>query len=164
MTNEEFEQLIDKKKEKLYRFAFSILKNNEDAKDAVQETVLKLWIKRKKLNKRNNIDSLLMFTIRNLCFDVHRKNNQQKVYEKNITHNMSTTFNYENTDLLEKVLIELKNLPTLQRIAIELKDIQGYKYNEISKILDLSINSIRVNVSRGRKKLYETFKEEIKND
>ena len=47
MTIAEFEQLIEKNREKFYRFAFSILKSHEDAKDAVQEVVLKLWRKRK---------------------------------------------------------------------------------------------------------------------
>ena len=48
-------------------------------------------------------------------------------------------------------------------MAIELKDFQGYDYQEISDILEQSVNAVRANVSRGRKKLYEIFKEELKD-
>ena len=64
---------------------------------------------------------------------------------------------------MEKLKQELKNLPEQQRMAVELKDFQGYSYEEISRILEQSINAVRVNVSRGRKKLYGIFKEELKD-
>ena len=53
MTSAEFEKLINEHKDKLYRFAFSILKNSNDSQDAVQEVVLRLW------NNRRSLDALL---------------------------------------------------------------------------------------------------------
>jgi RNA polymerase sigma factor (sigma-70 family) len=70
--------------------------------------------------------------------------------------------NFENIDLISKLKKELKNLTVQQRIAVELKDFQGYEYEEISEILQCSVNAIRANVSRGRKRLYEIFREELK--
>ncbi len=163
MTNDEFENLIIQQKNKLYRFAFSILKNREEAEDAVQEIVLKLWNKRLSVHINKNIESYCMQSIKNHCFDVLRKKNQHLNYRNNSTFTYSENSNIENIDLVEKIKIEVQNLSTQQRMAIELKDFQGYNYDEISEILEQSVNAVRVNVSRGRKRLYEIFKEELKN-
>jgi len=163
MTNDEFENLIIQQKDKLYRFAFSILRNREEAEDAVQEVVLKLWNKRLSLHINNNIESFCMQSIKNHCLDVLRKQNQHLNYRNNSTFTHSENLNIDNIDLVEKIKIEVQNLSTQQRMAIELKDFQGYDYAEISEILEQSVNAIRANVSRGRKRLYEIFKEELKN-
>ena len=163
MTNDEFENLIIRQKDRLYKFAFSILKNREEAKDAVQEIVLKLWGKRLSLHINKNVESFCMQAIKNHCFDVLRKKNQHLNYRNNSTFTYSENSNIENIDLVEKIKIEVQNLSTQQRMAIELKDFQGYSYDEISEILEQSVNAVRANVSRGRKKIYEIFKEELKN-
>jgi len=163
MTNDEFENLIIQQKDKFYKFAFSILRNREEAEDAVQEIVLKLWNKRLSVNINKNIESYCMQSIKNHCFDVLRKQNQHLNYRNNSTSTFTEKLNIENVDLVEKIKIEVQNLSIQQRMAIELKDFQGYDYDEISEILEQSVNAVRANVSRGRKRLYEIFKEELKN-
>lgn len=163
MNKNEFEHLINQHKDKLFRFALSILKNNEDAKDAVQEVVLKLWKYKSSLDKTRNTESFCLKAIKNQCLDVIRKQKQQTNYQNNRSGDSFVEPIFENIDLIEILKKELNNLPPQQRIAIELKDFQGYDYEEISEMLDQSINSIRANVSRGRKKLHEIFKEELKN-
>lgn len=162
MTNAEFEQLIEKNKQKFYRFAFSILRDHEDAKDTVQEVVLKLWKKRTTLDKSNNVESFCMHAIKNYSLDVLRKRKLDSELIMNLNEKNAGEQNFENVDLLNKIKNELKNLAVQQRMAIELKDFQGYEYEEISEILQMSINAIRVSVSRGRKRLFEIFREELK--
>lgn len=161
MTNEEFENLIDHLKNKFYRFAFSILKNEEDAKDTVQEVVLKLWKRRAELDKTKNTESFCMSAIKNQAFDDLRKQNRKLKFINDANSEQFHEDNVENHDMLEKFRKELKNLTEQQRMAVELKDFQGYEYEEISEMLDLSVNAIRAHVSRGRKRLYEIFKDEI---
>jgi len=163
MTNDEFENLIIQQKNKLYRFAFSILRNREEAEDAVQEVVLKLWNKRLSLHINKNIESFCMQSIKNHCLDVIRKQNQHLNYRNNSTFTHSENLNIDNIDLVEKIKIEVQNLSTQQRMAIELKDFQGYDYAEISEILEQSVNAVRANVSQGRKRLFGIFKEELKD-
>ncbi len=163
MTDSEFEKIIIQQKEKLYRFAFSILKQKEDAQDAVQEVVLKLWNKKKLLNSSGNLESYCMSSVKNYALDLLRKNKQHLNYKSSGLIEETENSNIENRDLIEKMRTELKHLPVQQRMAIELKDFQGYEYEEISEILEMNINAIRVNVSRGRKRLYEIFKDELKN-
>jgi len=163
MTDSEFEKIIIQQKEKLYRFAFSILKQKEDAQDAVQEVVLKLWNKKKILNSSENLESYCMSSVKNYALDLLRKNKQQLKYKSSGLTTVTENSNIENRDLIEKMRTELQQLPVQQRMAIELKDFQGYEYEEISEILEMNINAIRVNVSRGRKRLYEIFKDELKD-
>ena len=163
MTRSEFEQLIIEQKDKLFRFAFSILKNIDDAQDAVQEVVLKLWRNRGKLNKAKNLESYCLNAVKNHCFDVLRKQKQQQNYKVSVLVNATTEPAIDQVDLVEKLKQELYRLPDQQRMAVSLKDIEGFDYTEISEILGQNIETIRVNVSRGRKKLFELFKEEMKD-
>ncbi len=163
MTSNEFEKRIRQIKDKLYRFAFSILKNRDDAQDAIQDVVLKLWKSRSTLDRAQNLESYCLNAVKNQCFDVLRKQNSRIEYEKTLMGDSSVENQVEYVDLLEKIKTELQKLPAQQRMALELRDFQGMEYDEISEILQQSINSVRVNVSRGRKKLFEIFKTELKN-
>ncbi len=161
MTNSKFEKLIIQLKDKLFRFAFSILKDSNDAQDAVQEVVLKLWKNRRLLDKAQNLESYCLNAVKNHCFDVLRKQKQHQNYlQTNVQESQEET-RFDAIDLVEKMKRELHQLPDQQRMAIELKDFQGMEYEEISEIMEQSANTIRVHVSRGRKKLFEIFKEEL---
>ena len=105
MTNDEFENLIIQQKNKLYRFAFSILRNREETEDAVQEIVLKLWKMRMSLEKNKNVKSFCMQSIKYHCLDVLRKQNQYLNYRNNLTFNYHENSNIENIDLVEKIKI-----------------------------------------------------------
>uniref|UniRef100_UPI003216F9A5 RNA polymerase sigma factor n=1 Tax=uncultured Draconibacterium sp. TaxID=1573823 RepID=UPI003216F9A5 len=161
MTNSEFENLIIQHKDKMYRFAVSILKNSDDAQDAVQEVVLRLWKNRRSLDNQKNLESYCLNAVKNNCFDVLRKQKHRQEFQKTMDYPYTEESNIEYTDFVEKLKLEINNLPQQQRIAIELKDFQGLDYKEISEILEQSINTIRVSVSRGRKKLYNIFKTEL---
>lgn len=163
MTSSEFEKLITEQNDKLFRFAFSILRNSDDAQDAVQETVLKLWKNRRALDSSQNLKSYCMNALKNYCFDFLRKEKHKIDYQNSNGQKTFVEPETGNSDLVEKLKIELENLPEQQRLAVEFKDFQGYNYEEISEILEQNINAVRANVSRGRKKLHEIFKEELKD-
>ncbi len=163
MTDSDFEKQILRYKKKLYRFALSILKQKEDAQDAVQEVVLRMWKKRELLNSKENFESYCMNSIKNYALDLLRKRRNLQNYKESTPTGNIAPEEFENKDIIEKMQLFLKQLPVQQRMAIELKDFQGYEYEEISTMLEISVNAARVNVSRGRKRLYEKFKEEISN-
>lgn len=163
MTSSEFEKLINQRKDKFYRFAFGILKNSEDSQDAVQEVVLRLWKNRRSLDASKNLESYCLNAVKNYCFDIKRKQKQQQKFQKVVDFDFQEESNVEHADMLEKLKAELHKLPDQQRIAVELKDFQGLEYGEISEITQQSIKTIRANVSRGRKRLFEIFKTELKD-
>ncbi|HYQ59205.1 MAG TPA: RNA polymerase sigma factor [Draconibacterium sp.] len=163
MTSNKFEKLILQQKDKLFRVAFSILKDSNDAQDAVQEVVLKLWKNRRLLDNAKNLESYCLNAVKNHCFDVLRKQKHHQYYLLANVHESQEETRFETIDLVERLKQELHQLPDQQRMAIELKDFQGLEYEEVSEIMEQSTNTIRVHVSRGRKKLYEIFKEELAN-
>jgi RNA polymerase sigma-70 factor (ECF subfamily) len=57
--------------------------------------------------------------------------------------------------MVQKIHHIIKTLPELQRTVIQLRDIEGYDFDEISGILDMNENAVRVNLSRARKKIRE---------
>ena len=63
----------------------------------------------------------------------------------------------EVNDNIENVRKIMEQLPEQQRMIIELRDVEGYSYEEIEKILDININTIRVNLSRARKRIKEAL-------
>jgi len=59
----------------------------------------------------------------------------------------------ESKEILEQLQTDIDNLPEMQRIIVNLKDIQGFSTREISEMLGLNMNAVRVNLSRGRSKV-----------
>ena len=146
---------------KLYGFALRILNDTPEAEDIVQEVFIKLWNMRKKLDSYKNIEALAMSMTKNLCIDKIRRRKTIKLEEKhyNNNNNINEQNNSDNiieqNKLISKIHIAIKELPEQQHIIIQLKDIEGYDYEEISQIMQMNINSIRVCISRARKKLRE---------
>ena len=73
MTRTDFNDLIQQLSRKLYGFAFRILRNQEEAEDAVQEIFIKLWKMGQKLDEYNSIDALATTMTKNYCIDQIRK-------------------------------------------------------------------------------------------
>jgi len=142
---------------KLLRFALQILQNEEEAKDVLQDVFLKLWQKRDELEKVENMDAFAMRMVRNRCLDVIRS--RRTVSMDVVKNNKQTDENYSDTDYLENTdsvaLIKriIAELPELQRMVIQLRDIEQLEYDEIAKATDMNVNAIRVNLSRARKKV-----------
>jgi RNA polymerase sigma-70 factor (ECF subfamily) len=63
----------------------------------------------------------------------------------------------EITDMKEKVITIIDTLPENQKMVIHLRDIEGLGYDEIAEIMSMSLNNVRVNLSRARKKVRDTI-------
>ncbi|OFX89103.1 MAG: hypothetical protein A2W99_02115 [Bacteroidetes bacterium GWF2_33_16] len=144
---------------KLYAFAIRFINDTDEAKDIIQEIFIKLWNIRDELEKYNSVEALAMRMTRNLCLDKIKLKKtvplnpmlQQQVYEDN------TKKEAEQEVLIAanraKKIIEQLEDP--QKSIMQLHDIQGYDYDEIAEILNMNINTIRVTLSRARKKVKE---------
>lgn len=159
MTQTEFKHSVLPLKNKLFCYAYSILKNKEDAKDAVQDTMLKIWAQQKELSEYNNIESWCMTLIRNRSLDFFKSkarhhvntDDQRNLYDMHVVPDQEL----EQKDLLKKVKEIIANLPLLQQEIIHLRDFQGKSYKEMAKILKSDMNNIKVNLHRARKTIRE---------
>jgi len=160
MTIKDFKIKLLPLKNKLFHLSLSIMSNRNDAEDAVQEVYIKIWEIRDKLNNIKNIEAYVMTVTRNLCLD-KLKSKQNKFFTLNEDIAKQTTTNpyeiTEESDLVARAKQIMQKLPEQQRTIVHLRDVEGYNYNEIMEITGFDINYVRVNLSRGRKKIKETI-------
>ena len=159
MDQLQFWRLIGPVQSNLFGFAVRMLHDRSQAEDALQDVLEKLWRIRETLNADKNLKSLCMTMMKNKCIDIIRKEGR---YVESHEHEamMTTETNYEQVDMLQQLKSRMKHLPTQQQLIIELKDFQGFSYEEIAEITQMSINTLRVNLSRARKKITEPLKHE----
>ncbi|WP_397444851.1 RNA polymerase sigma factor [Polaribacter sp. R77954] len=152
MTKQEFKHTIFSLSERIYPLVARML-GSQNAEDAIQEIMLKLWQKRHKVAKHPNIKGLVFLTARNYCIDILRKKPR---FVANETHFKVIQAANENTSLewqeLNEIIQEiLTELPEQQQEVFILRDIDGYEFKEIADALELKIEHVRVLVSRARK-------------
>ncbi len=151
-----FEKEVYLIKDKLYRFAKRILNNSADAEDVVQELLGKFWENRKSLVKYRNIEAYAMQAIKNICFDKIRHLKVVDSSHTEIRQSVNSVYSDETNEKKEMQLLikkAINNLPKKQKLVIHLRDIEGYSFEEIEKVLNIDIVALRVNLSRARKKV-----------
>jgi RNA polymerase sigma-70 factor (ECF subfamily) len=158
MTLETFKIEVLPIKHKLYRLAKRLINNIPEAEDVVQEAFLRLWTKKDELKNYRSIEAFAMTITKNLCLD-RMKSKSYKTDELTDKHekmNESTPYALlELADSFEKIQLIIQSLPEQQRMIIHLRDIEEYELDEISEIMELNMNTVRVNLSRARKKVRE---------
>ncbi len=158
MTVETFKIEVLPVKHKLYRLAKRLLNNIPEAEDAVQETFLRLWSKKDDLKKYRSIEAFAMTITKNICLD-RMKSKSYKTDELNEKHEKTGESNpytrLELADSYEKIQLIIQSLPEQQRMIIHLRDIEEYDLDEIVEIMELNMNTVRVNLSRARRKVRE---------
>jgi len=158
MNHHTFLRLIDPVKDKMFRLALRLLISKEAAEDATQEVILKIWNRKDNVKDYANIEAFMISVTKNYCLD------QLKLKHNNNLRIVHT--NYENTDLsvhrqlelkdeLKQIDIIINKLPEQQKIIFQLRDIEDYDYHEIAEITKMKEATIRVALSRARKKIKE---------
>lgn len=155
MTKEEFVKEVVVFGDKMYRIAFRLLENSESAKDVLQESFLKLWEKRNEISKYRNVEAYVITVIKNKCLDKLRLIKQTVDISSLSAETRKTESNYDYQESTNEIKKIIQKLSKQQQSIIELRDIEGFSYEEIADLLDLSVNNVRVNLSYARKKIKE---------
>ena len=158
MNQNEFVQLIAPFKDKVFRLAKRLLISSEEAQDATQEVLVKLWSRKEHLSDYNNVEAFAMTMTKNYCLDQlksKRASNLQIVHNNFTDREPSLDKKVEDIDSFNWVEKIINQLPEQQRLIIQMRDIEQYEFEEIAKILDMNEVSIRVALSRGRKTIRE---------
>jgi len=146
---------------KLLRFATHFLKDEDEAKDVVQDVFLKLWQKRDELEKIENVEAFAMRMTRNRCLDVIRAGKTIPINAETDRRMKEETVDVHNqiefTESANQIKKLINQLPDLQRTVMYLRDIEQLSYDEIAETTELQLNAIRVNLSRARKKVRDEF-------
>lgn len=145
-------------RDKLYRFALSIVGNAFDAEDVLQEVMIKIWKKWDHFEGLENKEAWAMTVTRNMSIDKIRASKRSKASDVDQYHHLSDSgmtpeASLESSDRMKVILDIINELPTVQKDVVHLRDIEGYTYKEIAEILGLSVDQVKVNLHRARKAL-----------
>jgi RNA polymerase sigma factor (sigma-70 family) len=160
MNLEAFQNRVLPSKNKLFRFALKFLGNEEEAKDVVQEVLIRVWNGREQMDQVQNWEAWCMRITRNLSLDRIRsitRKQTQPIEESYHVHNAGLT-PHESTEAkesMQRITELISSLPEKQRQVIHLRDVEGYSYNEICDILELDMSQVKVNLFRARNAVRE---------
>ena len=158
MNQIEFMQLVTPFKDKLFRLAKRLLVSTEEAEDATQEILVKLWSRSECLDAYNSVEALAMTMTKNYCLDQlksKRASNLRIVHSNFTDREPGLQQQLEDSDSLSWVEKVINQLPNQQKLIIQMRDIEQYEFAEIAKILEMNETAIRVALSRARKTIRE---------
>ncbi len=156
MTKQDFKLQVFSLSERLFPMVARLLGSNSKAEDAIQEIMIKLWQKRKKLENHPNVKGFVILTARNYCIDLLRKKAlvlEDSTSELKILKSLNETENLEWKELNTIIYKILETLPEQQKEVFLMRDVDGYEFTEIASALCLKIEHVRVLLSRARKQI-----------
>jgi RNA polymerase sigma-70 factor (ECF subfamily) len=150
MNIQEYNQAVELFSDGLYRFALKSINDTDQARDFVQDAFEKLWIKLETVEKAK---SYLFTTVYHSIVDHSRKEQRNRTYASQLEQNPSHEL--QSFDLYEILNKGLNELSEIQRNVVLLRDYEGYSYEEIGEMTDLSEQQVKVYIFRARKFLKE---------
>ncbi|RUT78814.1 RNA polymerase sigma factor [Ancylomarina longa] len=150
MNLAQYNRVVSLYADAVFRFILKNLKNEDKAKDVVQDSFEKLWRNKDQINP-DKVKSYLFTTAYHTMIDMIRKEKRIEDFDRVEECDYSHVDQY--CDIKEILNIALDRLSEIQRSVILLRDYEGYTYQEIAKITDLSESQVKVYIYRARKHL-----------
>lgn len=147
MTTTEYNKCVDAFSDGVYRFILKNIKDDDKAKDIVQDSFIKMWDKVGDITYEK-ARSYLFTTAYHTMIDMIRREKKQTTLEESFTRNLSVSHQY--SDLKEVLDVAVEKLPDIQKSVIMLRDYEGYSYDEIGEITGLNESQVKVYIYRAR--------------
>ncbi len=145
-----FSELIRRYTADMYRVAYAILMNNEDAADAMQDAILACWEKIGKLKETAYFKTWLTKILINKCHDIRKHRKRELATDEREDEPTEDVYNLEFEEALQ-------TLDEKYRIIIVLYYSEGYSMREIGKLLHLPTNTVSTRLRRGRERLKDYY-------
>lgn len=148
MTEQEYNVCVDLYSDGVYRFMIKNIHNIEDAKDIVQTAFEKLWMNRQNVPSEK-AKSYLFTVAYHQMIDVIRKGKRNQTSEDYKESDLITQPS-ANNELKQILLKAIQTLNPTQKSLVLLKDYEGYSYQEIGEIMNLTESQVKVYLHRAR--------------
>ncbi len=169
-----FTSIVNQYKDRIFTYSFYFLGNRHDAEDVSQEVLLKVWQHLDDI-KLGSAKAWVLVTTRNLCIDFCRRRKRQA---RHLTLAAAMDTDAEPaapvegspleiaqvSSLSEQIAKALLQLPETQRSVLIMREIQDLSYRDISKALEIPLNSIKVYIMRGRMALKAILEKSLKTE
>jgi len=152
MKLEEYNISVDQHSDGVFRFILKNIKDEDKARDIVQDSFEKLWRNVDNVNFLK-VKSYLYTTAYRTMIDLIRREKRKEDFDQVDVSVYSHSQHY--TDLKEILDCALERLSDIQRSVVLLRDYEGYNYQEIAEITELSESQVKVYIYRARKKMKE---------
>jgi len=137
----------------VYKFAFWLCGDSDDAKDIASETFIRMWTAKNDIVVET-VKAYLLKIARNIFLQKKRNKKQNVKLDKSIVDSSIRADTLaEDRSELQHVLNAMRELSEIDRMALVMKAIDGLSYQEIAHVLDLSVSAVKVKVHRARLKL-----------
>jgi len=158
MNQSDFLKVVLPFKDKVFRLSKRLLTSTEEAEDATQELLFKLWKNRDKIAGYRNTEAFAMTMTKNYCYDrlkSKQASNLTLIHSNYKEKETSLENKLEYIDSVNRVHSLIDNLPDQQKMIIQLRDIEQYDFEEICEMVNMKPTAVRVSLSRARKKIRE---------
>ena len=154
MTHAIFKDTVFCLKDEMYRFAKRFVLSSDEAEDVVQDLMMKFWQKKEELANFGNLKSYALKSVKNECLN-RLKHHDVKLGFADFQMHRSELYQVDTNNLKEQIIGFINQLPEKQKAVIHLKDGEEYEVSEISEMLEMEENAVRVNLMRARQKVKE---------
>jgi len=161
MELETFKIKVIPLREKLLAYTSRLASGQVEAEDIVQDVFLKLWSIRERLDEYDSVEAFAYTVARNKVFDELKRTHTESIDNIELSGLIGSCTMpdpvtiVEQKDMVNHVKRLIEALPTLQQSIIRMKDVEGYELSEIATITGAQVGTVRVNLTRARKRLRE---------
>ena len=147
MTDKDYNDCVDNFADGVYRFIVKNIRHAEDAQDIVQSAFEKLWVNRAQVLPEKAKSYLFTVAYHQMIDHIRKSNKMPLSDEASIPHQ---PVNQAQTELKELLMRAVNELNPTQKSLVLLKDYEGYSYQEIAEIMNLSDSQVKVYLHRAR--------------
>lgn len=163
MDSSAFKRLLLPHYRRMYATAITILRNSDDASDAVQEAFTRLWERRDELPNIDNPEAFCVTTVKRICIDRLRRSTLpiNEVTEDTLLIADDSDKQADTRESLQLVTLLMNKLPEQQRQVLQLRAFNECSLDEIESITGLTGVNVRTLLSRARRRMRELFNNSI---
>ena len=158
-----YEQFFKENYSPLCRFAFTFLKDADDAEEIVQNSFVKLWKNKEQIEITTSLKSYLYTAVRNSCINELKHIDIKETYKQHNKIELNQSASLENeieaNELQEIINIAIKKMPEQRRKIFSMSRFEGLKYKEIAKKLGISPKTVENHMGMAIKFLKEELKD-----
>ncbi len=171
-----YEGLLRAHQQRVFAIVGGILRRREDIEDVAQQIFIKVYVSLKQFDSRSTFSTWLYKIAVNECYDYLRKKRVRKlVYEADLSEEQVRQLQAfesggapappdasQRAELRQTVGRLLDELNEEDRMMLILKEVEGFSVEEIGRVLDINVNTVKVRMFRARGRLIEVYRKRLK--
>ncbi len=151
-------KLIERHRERLFRLAYRLLNDRDDASDAVQETFIRLWKHARRYNPNQSLATWLCTICARRCYDELRRRQRHRKTLAEMTIEDVPSYDLAADELLALLHRTISTLPPKQRVVYQLREIEGLTTDEVATATRMTTDQVKANLFVARNSVREKMK------